>query len=56
MLLAINSGHAQQADRWVTENEFVWFVLGARVPGSSPPALPVNRTVQLRTELLGYLR
>jgi hypothetical protein len=53
MLLAINSGHAEQADHWVTENEFVWFVLGVRVPGST---LPINRTVQLRTGLLGYLR
>ena len=56
MLLAINSGRAEQADHWVTENEFVWFVLGARMPGSTPLALPINRTVQLRTELLGYLR
>lgn len=55
---ALSVGRVGRAERYVTTDGFVWFVLGAvdRRAGTPPATLAANRTVWFRWKLGAYLR
>jgi hypothetical protein len=52
----LSEGRWRFAERHVTDDGFVWFVLGVRRADGSVPRLAVNRTVDVRDGLGAYLR